>query len=121
MSRDSVDLQSLAGRVVFLRRDPDPVRGSSSYVLVTQSARQSEDLYVVIDRQPAATQHLSFCQPQRLDTFLKVKTEFYNYRVQCDIYSSGYNCWEFKSTLLTFWEDYESEGTVLPLITQRLT
>jgi hypothetical protein len=49
-SRDSVDLQSLAGRVVFLRCDPDPVRSSSSYVLVTQSARQSEDLYVVIDR-----------------------------------------------------------------------
>ena len=48
-SRDSVELQSLAGKVIFLRRDPDPVRSSSSYVLVTQPARRSKDPYVVID------------------------------------------------------------------------
>jgi hypothetical protein len=54
------------------------------------------------------------------DTYLKAKTEFYNYRAQRDIYSSGRDCWEFKSTPLIFWDDYESEGAVLPLITRRL-
>jgi hypothetical protein len=54
------------------------------------------------------------------DDFLKAKAELYNYRAQREVYSSGRSCWDYRSTPLTFWDDCDSEGAILPQIARRL-
>jgi hypothetical protein len=54
------------------------------------------------------------------EDFLYTKGEFFNFRAQRDVYALGASCWKLNSSPIHFWDDCESDKSILPNIARRL-
>lgn len=56
------------------------------------------------------------------DSYIGVKTEFFDYRNRRGVYGAGRDCWKLTSSPIHFWDDCESEreSSLLPHLARRL-